>query len=270
MKQKNLTIIFCLFFAVLLFSGCDGKQDSAITHTHDYIAHTTEPTCMAGGYTTYACDCGESYTDQTVAALGHQKDEWEIVTQATKTENGLKVQKCSRCGEKMGEEIIFATGSVGLKFGSNGDGTCYVSSLGTCTDMDVVVPSEHNGERVTAIHSAFKNCPHLTSVVLPDSVTDIGMQAFGTCLKLKSITLGNNVRRIGDAAFVHCQSLEDIVIPESVAKIGNGIFAFCPNLKTIHYNGTIAQWNAISKGSLWNQNLYITEIICADGIVSLQ
>ena len=39
-----------------------------------------------------------------------------------------------------------------LTFTSNGDGTCYVESIGTCTDTDVVIPSvSPDGDRVTGI-----------------------------------------------------------------------------------------------------------------------
>ena len=38
---------------------------------HSYTAVVTEPTCTEDGYTTYTCDCGDSYTDNGVPALGH-------------------------------------------------------------------------------------------------------------------------------------------------------------------------------------------------------
>ena len=36
--------------------------------------------------------------------------------------------------------------SQGLKFRSNGDGTCALVGMGTCMDTDLVIPSEHNGD----------------------------------------------------------------------------------------------------------------------------
>ncbi len=41
------------------------------SHVHQYTAAVTEPTCTENGYTTYTCDCGDSYTANTVKALGH-------------------------------------------------------------------------------------------------------------------------------------------------------------------------------------------------------
>ena len=52
---------------------------------HDYQPTVTEPTCTAGGYTTYTCSkCGLSYKDNETPALGHDY------------KNGV----CTRCGAK--------------------------------------------------------------------------------------------------------------------------------------------------------------------------
>ena len=40
-------------------------------HEHSYEAVVTAPTCTEGGYTTYTCACGDSYTSDETAALGH-------------------------------------------------------------------------------------------------------------------------------------------------------------------------------------------------------
>ncbi|MBR4835826.1 MAG: hypothetical protein IKU99_02325, partial [Clostridia bacterium] len=38
---------------------------------HTYTSVVTAPTCTAGGYTTYTCACGDSYTADETDALGH-------------------------------------------------------------------------------------------------------------------------------------------------------------------------------------------------------
>ena len=51
------------------------SEHCTITATgHDYATVVTSPTCTEGGYTTYTCKvvgCGDTYTDNEVAALGH-------------------------------------------------------------------------------------------------------------------------------------------------------------------------------------------------------
>ena len=41
-------------------------------HEHSYEAVVTAPTCTEAGYTTYTCECGESYIGDETAALGHE------------------------------------------------------------------------------------------------------------------------------------------------------------------------------------------------------
>ena len=45
-------------------------------HVHDYEAVVTAPTCTEQGYTTYTCECGDSYVADYVDALGHSYGEW--------------------------------------------------------------------------------------------------------------------------------------------------------------------------------------------------
>ena len=40
-------------------------------HSHDYTDTVTAPTCTEKGYTTHTCPCGDTYTDDETAALGH-------------------------------------------------------------------------------------------------------------------------------------------------------------------------------------------------------
>ena len=65
-------------------------------HKHEYQVTVTAPTCTEQGYTTYICDCSESYYDDFTDALGH---DWVLVGNdvATCTELGYEYYECSRC-----------------------------------------------------------------------------------------------------------------------------------------------------------------------------
>ena len=54
---------------------------------HNYIPDVIDPTCTKDGYTDYACECGDSYTDNTVPALGHKDENNDY--------------KCDACSTKM-------------------------------------------------------------------------------------------------------------------------------------------------------------------------
>lgn len=124
--------------------------------------------------------------------------------------------------------------SIGLKFTSNGDGTCYVSGVGTCTDTDIIIPTTSpQGDYVTGIGDyAFVDYDNITSITIPNSVTSIGAYAFYCCNGFTSITIPDSVTNIGNSAFNSC-SITSITIPNSVTNIGNSAFRTCSKLTSI-------------------------------------
>ena len=70
---------------------CDIKYGGLASHVHNHNAAVTAPTCNDAGYTTYTCACGDVYTGDNVAALGHNME--------TKYDADNHWTECSRCGE---------------------------------------------------------------------------------------------------------------------------------------------------------------------------
>ena len=80
---------------------------------------------------------------------------------------------------------------------------------------------------------AFSGCSSLSSVVIPDSVSCIGSGAFKNCSSLSSLVIPDCVTSIGNYAFAYCKSLTDIVIPNSVTSIGDNAFRHCSSLSSV-------------------------------------
>ena len=70
---------------------------------------------------------------------------------------------------------------------------------------------------------AFCNCTGFASIIIPNSVTNIGMGVFDGCA-LTSITIPNSVTSIGDNAFCGC-ALTSITLSNSLTTIGDNAFA---------------------------------------------
>ena len=54
---------------------------------------------------------------------------------------------------------------------------------------------------------AFQNCESLTTIAIPDSVTEISRGAFYSCTSLTTVAIPDSVSAIGDGAFAYCSSL---------------------------------------------------------------
>ena len=81
--------------------------------------------------------------------------------------------------------------------------------------------------------SKFIGCPSLTSLVIPDSVTNIGDYAFSGCRSLTSLVIPDSVTNIGDYAFEGCGSLSSLVLPDGVTSIGKCAFRECGSLSSL-------------------------------------
>lgn len=122
-----------------------------------------------------------------------------------------------------------------LEFVSNGDGTCYVSGIGTCTGGKIVIPEKSpEGDVVTGIGSyAFVLNTNITEVVIPESVTNIDSYAFYRCSMLQSVEIPPSVKKLGRGVFYGCGALSKATVPEGVPEIGDDLFYGCNSLQYV-------------------------------------
>lgn len=93
----------------------------------------------------------------------------------------------------------------------------------------------------------FSGCTSLEKIDIPANVKEIQKNAFLNCTSLKEVNLPNGLTKIGDSAFVGCESLTSIAIPKSVTSFGASVFN--NYLKTVYFEGSEEEWNAITFGA---------------------
>ncbi|MGN1457515.1 MAG: leucine-rich repeat protein [Acutalibacteraceae bacterium] len=140
------------------------------------------------------------------------------------------------------------------------DGTVKITKYNG-TAENVVIPSKINGKDVTIIGSVFLRNKTVKSVVIPNTVKEIGTQAFDECSELTSVYIPNSVVKIRRMAFNDCTKLQSVTIPDSVLSLSDNVFYGCTSLATINggNNLEIIENGALSN-TLWERNL-------PDGIV---
>ena len=91
------------------------------------------------------------------------------------------------------------------------------------------------GELVTIKgYNTFSGGSSLTSITLPEGLTDIGNYVFSGCSSLASVTLPESLTTIGDLAFNNCQSLTSITISANVTEIRDMAFVDCSGLTDVY------------------------------------
>ena len=116
--------------------------------------------------------------------------------------------------------------------------------------------------------NAFNRSIWLKTVTLPETVTAINDYAFYMCRALKKVNIPDGVKSISGNAFGSCSALESITISVSVTSIGFHAFMNSSALTSINFEGTKAQWTAISKGESWDKDTGEYTIHCTDGDIA--
>ena len=110
------------------------------------------------------------------------------------------------------------------------DKTASVTSGDKNYTGDIVIPSTvfyaNQNLPVTSIeHEAFSRSS-ITSIKIPNSVTEIGTYAFAWCIRIVSVEIPNSITEIGDGTFYDCRELSTINLPSSLKIIGSSAFSY--------------------------------------------
>lgn len=102
-------------------------------------------------------------------------------------------------------------------------------------DMEDILILDKTGTRLIGVNIELIESTGMTvtSIDLPEGLTEIGKGSFISCTLLKHIDIPESVRTIEYCAFDGCTSLRNIDLPEKITRIADYAFADCKSLKSI-------------------------------------
>ena len=150
------------------------------------------------------------------------------------------------------------------------DGILYNKDLSTI----IFYPIAKKGEFIiddsikNIFESAFQQSKNLKEIYIPETVSFMAMCSFQGSL-VEEVYV--NTKTINRLTFYQASKLKKVTLGKNVKNLaGDWIFAATSSsLVSIHYEGTMDEWNLINKDGRWKDNSNITKIICSDGTIEL-
>lgn len=99
----------------------------------------------------------------------------------------------------------------------------------------------------------FRDCSSLEEIKLPESLLTIGARAFWQC-KLKTIVIPDNVVGVGVEAFKYSENLSKVYIGKNVLLVCDKAFSNCKNLSDVYcYTNSVPN---ISDDGKWDESMW--------------
>ena len=128
---------------------------------------------------------------------------------------------------------------------------CFEES--SINQVEFETDEDKNSSLTNLSSSCFKDCIHLSSINLPDSIQYIGFLCFSNT-SIESFTVPKSTKTIDEQCFKYCESLTIFTIPKNceLTEIGNMPFSGCKKLSIIENQSPNFH---ILTGALYNQNM---------------
>lgn len=245
-------------------------------HVHSFgeWTVTTAPTCDQEGVQTRTCACGEK-EEQSVAPQHQMVAEAYDIEPTCVTAGEKATEKCSICGYR---NIEITAKPLGHSLSEKNNGHLCCDTCGVSTGL-IYNDYSYSWHYFYVVYGSYEtwegnmreeiDCYMYYDVLVPrhDYITSILPTLFKGS-RLKAITMTDNIVSIEKSAFEECDELTYVKLTSATQKIDSRAFADCIALTFIQYEGTMAEWNAIEKGTDWDAGTGNYTVYCSDGTIT--
>lgn len=252
--------------------------------THPQLTEITLP-ARYGGYRTYSS--ATAFTDSTGLSRSIFKANLQkifISEESTKyksDENGIIYSKDGTelvfCPTGKSGKVTIASTVTKIASGTSSSSGAF-STCASINEIEFAAPAQGATALPLVIGSAdstvgvFNGCTGLTSITLPERLTEINNYAFSKCSNLKYVMFAGTpaITKIGARAFEQCTSLVgknvgseqnpeySFVVPKTVEYLGDYAFYFDAALASVTFDGM--EFDADGKSVIANDTAGLTEI----------
>ena len=168
-----------------------------------------------------------------------------------------------------GSVAVTPSYSEGLRFRSNGDGTCALAGIGSCTSTCVLVPPKSpQGDVVTEILPYALDGAIIGAVEIPTTVRTLSAASFAGCRRLCLVRVAGGSEFYSEydgvlysadgTTLVYCpagRTSGELKLHSALSRIAAGAFAECTGLESVVFQGSTAAWHSVIVGDD-NDGLY--------------